>query len=216
MSDRASSSDIRGLTSAIRALTLAVSGQPPENPSPAGSESTVGDWSVVGGEEQDFRIASDLNCIQAGQRGAEQGPGEIPPILLDIARSKLSSKPPGAEFRAQRAFRAGFWARIAVATNTVYQPIDPVPELKARHWIVLACPAFTGPARFTSRVDFGRAIEADVKNSVFESFASQTELEIFCAGASAPLPALKTWRKQPSSTLARGMPASSSGSQQQK
>lgn len=67
MSDRASSSDIRGLTSAIRALTLAVSGQSQENPSPAGSESTEGDWSVVGGEEQDIRIASDLNCIQVGK-----------------------------------------------------------------------------------------------------------------------------------------------------
>ena len=216
MSDRASSSDIRGLTSAIRALTLAVSGQSQENPSPAGSESTEGDWSVVGVEEQDIRIASDLNCIQVGQRVAEEGPGPIPPILLDIARSKLSSKPPGAEYRAQRAFRAGFWAKIAVDTNTVYKPIDPVPELKPRHWIVLACPAFSGAARFTARVDFGRAIEGDVRNSVFEAFASQTELEIFCAGASAPLPALKTWRKQPSSSLARGIPASSSGSQQQK
>lgn len=156
------------------------------------------------------------NCIQVGQRVAEEGPGPIPPILLDIARSKLSSKPPGAEYRALRAFRAGFWAKIAVDTNTVYKPIDPVPELKPRHWIVLACPAFSGAARFTARVDFGRAIEGDVRNSVFESFASQTELEIFCAGASAPLPALKTWRKQPSSSLARGIPASSSGSQQRK
>ena len=188
---------------AIRALTLAVSGQSQENSSPAGSESTVGDWSVVGVEEQDIRISSDLNCIQVGQRVAEGGPGQIPPILLDIARSKLSSKSPGANFRAQNPFRAGFWAKIAVATSTVYQPIGPVPELKARHCIVLACPAFSGAARFTSRADFGRAIEADIKNSVFESFASQTELEIFCAGASVPLPALKTWRKQTSSTLVR-------------
>lgn len=214
MSDQASSADIRGLTSAIQALTLAVTGRPAEPASPAGSESTVGDWSVVGVEAQDIRIAEDSRCAQVRFRGVEEGPGEIPPILLDIARSKLSSKPPGAEFRALRAFRAGFWSKAAIATSTVYRPIDPVPELKARHWIVLACPAFPGTARFTSRSDFGRAIEGDIENSVFEVFASQTELEIYCAGASVPLPALKTWKKQASSTSARGIPASSSGTRQ--
>lgn len=133
MSDSASAADIRGLTSAIQALTLAVTGQPAEASSPAVSESSAGDWSVVGVESQDIRIAADPRCGEVRRRVCEEGPGEIPPVLLDIARSKLSSNPPGADFRARRAFRAGFWARVAIDTSTIYRPIDPVPELKARH-----------------------------------------------------------------------------------
>ena len=115
MSDRASSSDIRGLTSAIRALTLAVSGQSQENPSPAGSESTEGDWSVVGVEEQDIRIASDLNCIQVGQRVAEEGPGPIPPILLPL---ELSIVPKGL-------FVLAFGPRLQLIPTRYTSPSTP-------------------------------------------------------------------------------------------
>ncbi len=213
MSDSSSSAAIRELTSAVQALTLAIASRP-EPVSGVDSEVSEGDWSVVGTEVQDIRIAQDFDCRSVQHRGIEEGPGEIPPVLLDIARSRLSSKKPGAEFRAQRAFRAGFWAKAAVDTNTCYRPEDPIPECRPRYWVVLACPAFEGAAWFTSRSDFGRAIEGDVKNSVFEAFASQTEIEIFCAGASAPLPPLKTWKKPASSSLTRGILASSSGAQQ--
>ncbi len=210
MSDQ-SSQAIQDLTAAVQALTLAISGQASSPPSETRSEASAGDWEVVGSDPQDIRISGDFECSRVSHRGAEEGPGEIPPILLDIAKSKLSSKPPGAEFRALRAFRAGFWARIAVDTHTPYTQADPVPECRVRYWIVLSCPAFSGAAWFNTRSDFGRAIEGDIRNSVFESFASQTEIEIFCAGASAPLPALRTWRSQASSSSRRGTQASSSG-----
>ena len=112
MSDQ-SSQAIQDLTAAVQALTLAISGQASTPPSESRSETSAGDWEVVGSDAQDIRISRDFECSRVSHRGAEEGPGEIPPILLDIARSKLSSKPPGAEFRALRAFRAGFWARIA-------------------------------------------------------------------------------------------------------
>ena len=183
----------------------------PSGPSAFSAESSPGDWEVIGTESQDARIARDSFCAGVKGRAAEEGPGPIPPVLLDIARSKLTSKPPGADFRAKRAFVAGFWARVAIDTDTPYVQADPLPECKIQHWIVLACPSFEGAARFTTRTDFGRAIEGDTRNSVYEAFASQTELEIFCAGASAPLPALRTWRKPRSNSSRMGMPASSSG-----
>ena len=161
MSDQ-SSQAIQDLTAAVQALTLAISGQASTPPSESRSETSAGDWEVVGSDAQDIRISRDFECSRVSHRGAEEGPGEIPPILLDIARSKLSSKPPGAEFRALRAFRAGFWARIA---QTPYTQAEPVPECRVRYWIVLSCPAFSGAAWFNSRTDFGRAIEGDIRNS---------------------------------------------------
>ena len=205
---------IQELTSAVQALTLAISGQNTAA-QPASADSSPGDWEVIGTESQDVRVARDTHCTSVKHRTAEEGPGEIPPILLDIARNKLTAKPPGADFRARRAFNAGFWARIAIDTDTQYSPAEPIPECRIQHWVVLACPAFGGSARFTTRTDFGRAIEGDPSNSVFEAFASQTEVEIFCAGASAPFPALRTWRKPVSSSSARGTQASSSGARRQ-
>ena len=207
-----SSQAIQELTSAVQARTLAISGSPPANSS-SSADSSPGEWEVIGSESQDVRIGRDPTCSGLKFRIAEDGPGEIPPLLLDIARSKLTAKPSGAEFRARRAFAAGFFlGRVAIETETVYRPAEPVPECKIQHWFFLACPAFSGAARFTTRTDLGRAVEGDLKNSVYEAFASQTKVEIFCAGASAPLPALRTWRKPESSSSRRGIPASSSGS----
>lgn len=209
MSEPASSADIQGLTQAVRQLSVAISGQSPEPATP----SSQGGWSLVGEESVDIRFREDTECIASSHRVAEEGPGQIPEVLLRFAESRLTAKRPGAAFRAQRAFEAGFWARIAVATDTPYQQRDPLPGFKIGHWIVLRCSAFEGRAWFTDRVDFGRAIEQDTANCVFESFASQTELEIFCAGASVPVPVLRTWRKQRSSVSKTGTQASSSGPQ---
>lgn len=207
MSEPASSSDIQGLTQAVRQLSIAISGHPAEPATP----SSPGGWSLVGEESVDFRFREDIECVASSQRVAEDGPGPIPEVLLRFAESRLTAKHPGAAFRAQRAFEAGFWARIAVATNTDYQLREPIPGFKIGHWIVLRCSEFGGRAWFTNRVDFGRAIEKDTASCVFESFASQTELEIFCAGASVPVPVLRTWRNQRSNASRRGTQASLSG-----
>ena len=100
---------IQELTSAVQALTLAISGQN-TSAQPSSADSSPGDWEVIGTESQDIRVARDTHCTSVRQRTAEEGPGEIPPILLDIARNKLTAKPPGADYRARRAFNAGFWA----------------------------------------------------------------------------------------------------------
>ena len=86
---------ISELTSAVQALTLAISRQVPSDPA-SSTDSSPGDWEVIGTETQNVHIALDSECVGVKHRGAEEGPGEIPPILLDIARSKLTAKPPGA------------------------------------------------------------------------------------------------------------------------
>ena len=118
----------------------------------------------------------------------------------------------GPSVRCRRAFAAGFFANKAVQCNTPYRREDPLPGFKLCHWVVLRCPAFASPVHFTSRVDFGRAIEGGVEDSVFEAFASLTEVEIFCVGAGIPIPRTGVWRSQQSGTSTMGIPASSSGS----
>jgi len=115
----------------------------------------------------------------------DDGPGPTPQILINHATRKLSARHPGVDVRARRAFVAGYWARIALDTDTPYRPADPIPPLKYYYWVVLKCPAFEGAALFRDRVDFGRAIENDVDNCIYEAFPSFTEVEIFCCGAKA-------------------------------
>ena len=141
----------------------------------------------------------------------DDGPGPTPQILINHATRKLSARHPGVDVRARRAFVAGYWARIALDTDTPYRPADPIPPLKYYYWVVLKCPAFEGAALFRDRVDFGRAIENDVDNCIYEAFPSFTEVEIFCCGANRPVPRLATWRRRHSASSRMVSQASSSG-----
>ena len=210
MSEQDPSEAIRDLTVAVRDLSLAISSHLSGDSAPPTSVSD-GEWSVVGEEAEDSRVRDDIDCRSAGCRTAEEGPGPTPEVLLRIAETRLTAKPPGAEARVRRAFVAGFWARIAIATHTKYQPVDPLPGFKIAHWIVLHSEAFEGRARFTTKSDFNLFVGRDLSKCVFEAFASQTELEIFCAGASVPTPALKTWKSQVSSSSRMETPVSLSG-----
>ncbi len=71
-----------------------------------------------------------------------------------------------------------------------------------RHRVVLRRSEFSAPVRFTSRADFERAVRSD-DQAVFESFASQTELEIFCIGANCPVSSLGVWKSRQSSVSRR-------------
>ena len=210
MGDQDPAEAIRNLTTAIRDLSIAISSHPQGDSVPPSSLSD-GEWSVVGEESEDFRVRDDIECRSAGLRSAEEGPGPTPEVLLRFAETRLSSKPPGAEARVRRAFVAGFWARIAIATHTKYQPVDPLPGFKIAHWVVLQSRSIEGRAWFTSKSDFNRAVAPDPSECVFEAFSSQTEIEIFCAGASVPVPALKTWKSQVSSSSRMETPVSLSG-----
>lgn len=207
MSDPASSAAISALTEAIRDLTVALA------PASADLETaSQGEWELLGEEVEDHKVRKDIDCLSVRQRPVEEGPGPTPQYCLDLAVRKLTGKPPGPTVRCRRAFVAGFFAKKAVQCHTPYLRQDPLPGFKICHWVVLRCPAFASPVHFTTRVDFGRSIEGGVEDSVFEAFASLTEVEIFCVGAGIPIPKTGVWRSQQSSTSTMGIPASSSGS----
>ena len=206
MSDLASAEAISALTEAIRDLTVAL------NPPAADSDTvSIGDWELLGEESEDFRVKLDTTCLEVKSRTIEEGPGPTPAYCEDLALRRLTGKPPGSSARCRRAFVAGFFARKAVDCQVPYTPQDPLPGFKVAHWVVLKCPAFSHPVHFTSRVDFGRAIEKGVDSSVFEPFASLTEVEIFCVGAGIRIPKTGVWRSQQSSSPRTETQASSSG-----
>ena len=53
--------------------------------------------------------------------GLENGPSPVPSFVYTKLRNSLSNKPPGTQARADSAFKAGHWARVAIDTETEYQ-----------------------------------------------------------------------------------------------
>lgn len=128
-------------------------------------------------------------------RGAEEGPPALPKFCIDLAIRNLRGVDPGPTSRAERAFKAGFWSKIALETCTPYYWADPI-GLTLGHWVVLRAGERETPVRFNKKSDYNlfvaRIPEHDI---VSEGFASITELSIYCVGAGIRLPSLKTWRK---------------------
>ena len=80
-------------------------------------KSGLSDWEVVEPpcfpEGTSARSLADLHCCG----GAEEGPPELPGFIKGLARSRLTGD---QDTRANRAFAAGFWAKVAIDTCTPY------------------------------------------------------------------------------------------------
>ena len=182
-----SAEDIRGLTEAIQKLTLAV-----ETLTERFEDSVPGGWELVeeesrppGFEEPNL---SKLHCLH----NADTGPPKIPSWVLNIADKELKGGTRDSLFRAERAFTAGFWAKISLDTHTNYGTIEPIP-LQDRYWIVLRAPRLQEPIVVTAKKDVERLVGISAA-AVFEGFASKAEILCFCAGAGISVPGLKRWK----------------------
>ncbi|CAL1147639.1 unnamed protein product [Cladocopium goreaui] len=112
------------------------------------------------------------------------GPGPLPGCCRQAAADRLSRKPPGADIRAEIAFAAGFWSNIAIETSTPYQPRALLQGTKKQHWIVLRS-TFGEPFRTCTWREVQRICDTDHPETL-------TEVEIFCFGASSPIPCLRS------------------------
>ena len=193
-STEVSSEDISSLIEAVRALSLRV-----EHLARAfeaqKTKKILDEWEVVeegtlpcGTTEKDLL---EIRC----QGTAEEGPPTTPGFCLDLAKHNLRGVDPGPVVRANRAFRAGFWSKVALETCTPYRWIDPIgPPLG--HWVVLRAGERLTPVRFTKKSDYNLYLAGIPEHDIVsEGFASITELSIYCVGAGLRLPPLKTWRK---------------------
>jgi len=147
------------------------------------------DWEVVDPpcypEGTTSTILSELHSC----RGAENGPPALPDFCRGIAKARLTGD---WNFRAKRAFEAGFWAQIAVTTCTRFTHPQPL-RFQNCHWILLRGVGLTGPKRFNRKSDL---LKFDLdSNSVYCEFASLAELHIFCIGAGIQVPELVRWKR---------------------
>ena len=195
--------DLRALTSAIRDLTLATQELQRDRVEEAASS---------GGQEKALHLAEDggWELIQDGtaipgspsdflQRPVvvefEEGPPETPTFCLQLAKRHLSSSKASSVDRAREAFKAGFWVRAFWTCKTDYtsQYTPLVPG--SAHWVLRKGASFEF-LRVTSQADSDRLCRTYPDLVFVEKFPSLTELHIFCAGASTPVPPLWKWSGQ--------------------
>lgn len=121
----------------------------------------------------------------------ESGPPDTPLFCIEAARRHLSSSKAHFEDRAREAYKAGFWARAFWACHS--EGVSQYkPGLQATHWVLRKGDGFD-LLRVTSQRDCDRLVR-DFEDIVFvEKIPTLTELHIFCAGATVPVPPLWRW-----------------------
>ena len=188
------SEDINNLIESVQALTLRVDQLARAFESQKAKE-VQDEWEVI--EESSLPCgASEKDLVEASHRGnLEDGPPATPGFCLDLAQQNLRGVDPGPVVRSNRAFKAGFWSKVALETCTPYRWADPIgPTLG--HWVVLRAAERETPVRFTRRCDYNLYLAGIPEHDIVsEGFASLTELSIYCVGAGVRLPPLKVWRK---------------------
>ena len=191
-----SSSEIQDLILALNRLSLAVESHSASSVASAGSDRVLPDqWILVEESEPLPAGYSDSRVC----RSVEDGPGATPQALVSLGKHRLTGVDPGYETRVRRAFVAGFWAWAASATNTEYQPADPIP-LPDTQYIVLRSWTIDPkkvklPARVKTKSDLIQLIgPLPAPGAIVQGFSSLTEVQIFCGGANIPIPPLLQWR----------------------
>ena len=184
------------LTSAIERLTISTDRLAEEirhlriNAPSGSAQEVVVTLAVVEGSRVPFRLEFTNHCALLAHIPAEDGLPEVPEFALLSCVEKLSgSKAPGPAERAKTAYRAGFWASVAIRTSTAYNQVQ-AQGLKNNRWVVLQC-SNHDPFRVTTRRDFEKLISLTDPQLVFAVFDSIAELEVFCLGASAVVPPLQ-------------------------
>ena len=197
MSDEA----IRELATAITRLASAIEGQQTAGPVPLSSLSTsaAADYEIVCVYPPSLPVDPDTwTSYTRSQvfRTVEEGPPEIPGFCWNLGFQNLGTDKDILSTKLSSAFSAGFWARAAVDCAIPYSRRDnPYPSEIIRHYVVLRS-SQPHPFRVTCWQDLADICDVTDRLLVFESFATFTEVQVFCAGSRWEIPALKRWRKR--------------------
>ena len=183
---------LQELVTALNRLTIAIEGaaqRAPEDPAAADG------WEVV--PEHDLNPQGDLNRRLAAVRvGDYNGFAELIPECphnVVTACRRLSGGGVTYQFRAARAFEAGFWARLTLAGLVPKPRATQGLNLRPTVYIVLRARNLASATRVHNASDFYRVTGRLDDYSVSHSFPSLAEAEAYCTGAGVPLPPLHTW-----------------------
>eukprot|EP00435_Cladocopium_sp_Y103_P047077 s582_g13.t1 len=149
-----------------------------------------GDWVLVDDSFPPLPPAEfqALKVLQK-HKGLEDGIPEIPEECVRQAARALTGSPEEVLERARSAYAAGFFAIIALLTETPYTKDEQKSEEGHKHWVILYRKTPAISRRVTSRKCLECAITVEV-DPVWQGFDSVTELTIFCAGAGIEEPGL--------------------------
>lgn len=177
------------LASSAVALASAASSQIPER--------GIGAFIRIASESEPEGLKDrEWNWRTKFDRIAEEGPAEVPDQLFEFGRYLLPCSDYSAHLRVADAFRAGFWARVALDTLTPYTCIAPAPRVPA-HWIVLRAADRKCPVRFEDLTSYRNYVEGVWGSElIHEEFQNIAEVHIFCHAARIFLPECLVWRSR--------------------
>ena len=178
---------VQSLQQSVDRLATAVASLP--SPSPPGccdSDFVIGiqrDGYEQAGLSESLRLLSS--------RWVEEGPPEVPAVVINSATDFLSGAQNEKEERVRTVFGFGFWAKAAVATNTSFTSEVVRGSLVVGHWVILKS-HYGVPFRVASFSDLIAFVDLNNKDTVCQGLESITDVEVFCCGAGVPVPPL--WR----------------------
>ena len=180
---------IQDLTAAVHQLTLATQSlQSAITPSPGSCGSDYLIEEIAPSYEPDR-----LGEVQAvlSYHTPELGPLELPFWLPGHIHKKFGVSELGLEPQLLRVFSAGFWAKYSLDTHVDFEAERPLPGSVVGHWVVLRSP-YKVPFRVNNFGDLKAFIHTEDKSVIVQGLQSIWEVEVFCLGATIPVPAL--WR----------------------
>ncbi len=150
----------------------------------------TGYWEIVE-EERPFGISS--GHPHSRFLSIEEGPPEVSEDLLEYARRELD--PATSDFRAVRAFQAGFWANAAVVCHVPPFSFPPHLRLEDHYWVVLRAPGLVCPFVVDNQGDLHRLLQlpGPPTSVVVQGFPTKTECNLFCVGGGRLIPPTAKW-----------------------
>ena len=102
--------------------------------------------------------------------------------------SRLRGGQYSSEYRARRAWEAGFWASLC-KQGRVRVPRASLPfDLKPAVYIVVRAPGLQSPTRVSRASDLARVTGRFTDQTICHGFASLAEAETYCGGLGIDLP----------------------------
>ena len=182
------------LIRATESLNLAVTGLRRNATEQEAAERDSDHWELVEDAAPVTALEKEVAQRIFSGRGVEDGPPPLPDSLRFLAAGqRLTSRGGGAYNRAWRAWKSGFWARVALDTCTDYKREEEL-DIPVAHWIVVTAPGTTSPKRTTRKIDCLKLLKEAGQGQIWDCFPSLTELQIFCAGTQIDVPPLVRWR----------------------
>lgn len=184
-------SEVDRLAAAVERLCLAVESSLPSSsgaaPSPAAPS------------EASFTIVSEPVRVpfnRIAHNDYDRFSEHIPPVPAWIYREceRLRAVHPSAAFRAERAWEAGYWAKLTIQGH-VDKP-RPTVDLGLRPvvYVVLRAEGVNCPTRVANYADLHRLVGSLSRSeTVCHGFPSLAEATAYCEGAGCRLPPQHTW-----------------------